>query len=288
MISSNGISLSTTSRRRSAATFASAPAGSSSETTGHKVTAGDVISVRFRRRRRYTRDSKYSSTAKASSSPGSLMLLFVAIASFFFANKVAPVYSLSTAKNQWVSNSLKYYNRITRGAEHVQESPTYLKSAMENYFALEKLRQNKPHHAETIYRRLIYDFSPSNKSGQEVCDFSNLAVPTLLLGLLLQREERYEDARTVFDGFSHVLDEAGPNHECCCAARVLQAHALFEMKQDNPVRAAELIIRAVRMDRNLRPVLQWKLFRNALVEYAAVNKARIIQQRQQSIGFAAP
>ncbi len=135
------------------------------------------------------------------------------------------------------------------------------------------------------------EFNPLNKHGElpEICDFSNLAVPTLLLGLLLQREERYEDARTVFDGFSHVLDEAGPDHECCCAARVLQAHALFEMKHDNPVRAAELIIRAVRMDRNLRPVLRWKLFRNALVEYAAVNKARLQQQRQQlRIGFAAP
>jgi len=288
MISS--ISLSTTSRRRPAATLSSAPAGRNSESTSHQLTAGDVISVRFRRRRRYTRDSKYSSRTR-SSSPRPLMLLFIAIASFFFANKVAPVYSLSTAKNQWISNSLKYYNRVTRGAEHVQESPTYLKSAMENYFALEKLRQNKPQHAESIYRRLMTEFNPLNKHGElaEICDFSNLAVPTLLLGLLLQREERYEDARAVFDGFSHVLDEAGPNHECCCAARVLQAHALFEMKQDNPVRAAELIIRAVRMDRNLRPVLQWKLFRNALVEYAATNKARLQQQRQQSrIGFAAP
>jgi len=227
------------------------------------------------------------STASCAS-PKPLMLLFVALASFFFANKVAPVHSLSAAKNQWISNSLKYYNRITRGAEHVQQSPTYLKSAMENYFALEKLRDNKPHHAESIYRRLMDEFNPVKNGHAEMCDFSNLAVPTLLLGLLLQREERFDDARTVFDGFSHVLDEAGPNHKCCCAARVLQAHALFEMKQDNPVRAAELIIRAVQMDRNLRPVLRWKLFRNAVVEYKAANRARLQQQRQQGMGFATP
>ncbi len=268
--------------------MASAPIGSSSKATSDQLTAGDVISVRFRRRRRYTRENKQS-IRPMPWSPRPLMLLFVAIAVFFFANKVAPVYSLSTAKNQWISNSLKYYNRITRGAEHVQESPTYLKSAMENYFALEKLRQNKPHHAETIYRRLMDEFNPLNKDGEraEVCDFSNLAVPTLLLGLLLQREERYDDARTVFDGFSHVLDEAGADHECCCAARVLQAHALFEMKQDNPIRSAELIMRAVRMDRNLRPVLKWKLFRDALVEYGAAYRARSRQQRQ-SIAFVTP
>ena len=266
------VSVSTTSRRRSVATAASAP-----NTKNDQLTACDVISVRFRRRCRSNRNSNYTSRKISNSScpsPRPLMLLFVAIASFFFANKVAPVHSLSAAKNLWISNSLQYYDRITRGAEHVQQSPTYLKSAMENYFALEKIRDNKPHHAESIYRRLMEEFNPAS------CDFSNLAVPTLLLGLLLQREERFDDARTVFEGFSHVLDEAGANHECCCAARVLQAHALFEMKQDNPVRAADLIIRAVRMDRNLRPVLRWKLFRNAVVEYKAAHRARLLQQQQ--------
>jgi len=208
------------------------------------------------------------------------MLLFIAIASFFFANKVAPVHSLSAAKNQWINNSLQYYNRITRGSEHVQQSPTYLKSAMENYFALEKVRDNKPHQAESIYRRLMDEFNLRNSnsihssSKVDECEFSALAVPTLLLGLLLQREERFDDARTVFEGFSHVLDEDGGDHKCSCAARVLQAHALFEMKQENPVKAAELILLAVRMDQNLQPVLRWKLFRDAMAEYRAVGLAR--------------
>lgn len=220
------------------------------------------------------------------------MLLFVALASFFFANKVAPVHSLSAAKNQWINNSLQYYNRVTRGAEHVKDSPTYLKSAMENYFALEKVREKKPHDAESIYRRLMDELNPRNinnvlgPSEVENCDFSNLAVPTLLLGLLLQREDRLDDARTVFEGFSHVLDEAGGDHKCCCAARVLQAHALFEMKEENLVKAAELILRAVRMDRNLRPVLRWNLFRDALIEYRSVRKAR--QQQPQAMMLAAP
>ena len=240
----------------------------------------DRNAIRSRRRQR----SLHLRSRTMPGSSTSLMMLFLFLACSLFSNTVTPVHSLSTAKNEWISKSLKYYNRVTRGAEHVQQSPTYLKSAMENYFALEKLRDNKPHHAELIYRRLMDDFNPVKNGHAEMCDFSNLAVPTLLLGLLLQREERYDDARTVFDGFSHVLDEAGPDHKCCCAARVLQAHALFEMKQDNPVRAAELIIRAVRMDHNLRPVLRWKLFRQAVVEYKAANRARF----QQGIGFATP
>jgi len=228
-------------------------------------------------------------TASSCASPKPLMLLFVALASFFFASKVAPVHSLSAAKTEWISNSLQYYNSITRGAEHVQQSPTYLKSAMENYFALEKVRENKPHHAESIYRRLMEEFDTRNAPSDirmEECEFSNLAVPTLLLGLLLQRENRIDDARTVFEGFSHVLDEAGGEHKCPCTARVLQAHALFEMKQENAVRAAELILRAVRMDHNLRPVLRWKLFRDAIVEYRAAREAR--QQQPRGMLLATP
>lgn len=217
------------------------------------------------------------------------MLLFVALASFFFAQKVAPVHSLSAAKTEWISNSLQYYNRITRGAEHVQQSPTYLRSAMENYFAHEKVKENNSNHAESIYRRLMDEFDPRNNPvgiRMEECEFSSLAVPTLLLGLLLQRENRFDDARTVFEGFSHILDEAGGNHKCSCTARVLQAHALFEMKQENRVRAAELIIRAVRMDHNLRPVLRWKHFRDAMIEYKASRQAR--QQHPQTMMLATP
>lgn len=282
------LSLSTSSRRR-VSTPAAASSGSRScaMSNNHQLTAGDIISVRFRRRSRATRS--YSAKGMSSSScasPNPLVLLFVAVASFFFAHKVAPVHSLSAARTEWISSSLQYYNRITRGSEHVQQSPTYLKSAMENYFALEKVRESKPHHAESIYRRLMEEFDPRNSPvglRMEECEYASLAVPTLLLGLLLQREDRFDDARTVFEGFSHVLDEKGGNLKCSCAARVLQAHALFEMKQENRVKAAELIIRAVRLDGNLRPVLRWKQFRDAMVEYKAS-----LQQQPQTMMFATP
>ena len=59
------------------------------------------------------------------------------------------------------------------------------------------------------------------------------------------------------------------------------------MKQENPVKAVELIIRAVRMDQNLSPVLRWKLFRDAMVEYRAVKVQQRRQQQQQQLAITA-
>jgi len=276
----------------------------STSTKEFPISACDFVSARIHRRNSRNRSLSSSSSSNSSYSRSPtrttqqeakpLVSLFVAIAVFFFAQKnIAPVLSMTAAKNEWINNSLQYYNKVTRGAEHVQQSPTYLKSAMENYFAREKIRENKPHHAELIYRRLIMDENQQNHHNtvaatttpeEEECPFSNLAVPTLLLGLLLQKEGRYTDARVVFEGFTHVLQEAegGVTHtKCSCCARVLQAHALFEMKQENPIKAAELIIRAVRMDRNLRPVLRWKLFREAIAEYQVVQRLRRFETKKQ-------
>jgi len=306
------------------------------------MNACDVVSVRIRRRRRAcnlqspnsdassslstatpslaskSRIAKTTALSSSSSSPRPLVLLFLSIAVFFFAMKIAPVHSLSAAKNEWMNNSLRYYRQITRkGApgssvdatavsssssssalqqqqqqeQQHQQSPTYLKSAMENYFAREKIKDNKPQHAESIYRKLLKDFSP--KVIEEECEFCHLAVPSLLLALLLQREGRIDDARVVFDGFNQVLEQSILQSSssrkvisCSCSARVLQANALFEMKQSNPIKAAELIIRAVRMDRTLRPVLRWKQFREALIDYSTVQRLQreeTKKQQQQAI-----
>jgi len=305
------------------------------------MNACDVVSVRIRRRRRAcnlqspnsdassslstatpslaskSRIAKTTALSSSSSSPRPLVLLFLSIAVFFFAMKIAPVHSLSAAKNEWMNNSLRYYRQITRkGApgssvdatavssssssalqqqqqqeQQHQQSPTYLKSAMENYFAREKIKDNKPQHAESIYRKLLKDFSP--KVIEEECEFCHLAVPSLLLALLLQREGRIDDARVVFDGFNQVLEQSILQSSssrkvisCSCSARVLQANALFEMKQSNPIKAAELIIRAVRMDRTLRPVLRWKQFREALIDYSTVKRLQreeTKKQQQQAI-----
>ena len=186
--------------------------------------------------------------------------------------------STTTTRNEaralWIESSLKYYDTITRGglkAQRTAADSKYLKLAMENYFAREKIKMGKPHHAETIYRRLMEEMVPASSHGVQEeeraeCDFSSLAVPTLLLALLLQREERFEDARTVFEGFVCIYNASGEEHHetCCCSARVFQAFALFEMKQENSQKAVRLMFRAIRIDKNLRPVLRWRKFQTAL------------------------
>ena len=52
-------------------------------------------------------------------------------------------------------------------------------------------------------------------------------------------------------------------HKCTCSAKVLQAFALFEMKNGHSAKSLEIIQRAVKMDESLRPVLAWKQFRDA-------------------------
>ena len=174
-----------------------------------------------------------------------------------------PLRPSNGARELWIQNSLSYYDTITRGStEYVRSNPYYLRIAMENYFAREKIKDGKAHHAETIYRRLVDELTPL---AEDECHLSSLAVPTLLLGLLLQREERYNDARSVFEAFSHVLSSTvGHSHDCCCSARVLQAHALFEMKHGEPRKAVKLAKSAIRMDKNLRPVLRWQQFQEAM------------------------
>ncbi|KAG7369493.1 hypothetical protein IV203_027239 [Nitzschia inconspicua] len=194
---------------------------------------------------------------------------------------------LSGTREEWIQNSLQYYRTITRGADKVlDDNPLYLQNAMESYFARQKIKEGKAHHAETIYRRLLQEMtlekshhhhhhSPADEENE--CCLSSIAVPTLLLGLLLQREGRTEDARTVFESFVYLLNrrrrskrrkltktEGHDCFSCCCCARVFQAFALFEMKQGNPQRAVKLIQQAIRMDRTLRPVLRWKLFQDAM------------------------
>jgi hypothetical protein len=198
-------------------------------------------------------------------------------------------------REEWIQNSLAYYKTITRGSTYqglfhepkkeYHEDPTYLRHAMENYFARQKIKDGKADQAESIYRKLLDEYTPLI-GDPEACQLSSVAVPTLLLGLLLQRERRWDDARTVFESFLFVLESTerqlhhgsnnGQNddghdgfhrkspHRCCCSARVLQAFALFEMKQNNPQRAVQLMHKAIRIDRTLRPVLRWKLFQDAM------------------------
>jgi hypothetical protein len=110
------------------------------------------------------------------------------------------------------------------------------------------------------------------------CSHSALAVSTLLLALLLQREHRVEDARAVFEDFATAESQFKDNN-CACCARAYQAYALFEMKQGDPIKSSDLIFTAIRINPSLRPVLRWKQFQDAVELRRRMRRTKRLQTR---------
>jgi hypothetical protein len=166
---------------------------------------------------------------------------------------------------------------------------TTLTFLLQSTTLLRKIKDGKAHHAELIYRRIIGELQ------QDVdCDNAKLAVTTLLLALLLQRVgTSAKQTRSVFLNFFRVAmlshdsknvfatsnnSENGAHYEqCACSAKVMQAYALFEMKQGNSLKSLQLVQKAIQLDPSLQPVLKWKQFRDA-ANTAAAAAATTVQQ----------
>jgi hypothetical protein len=178
-------------------------------------------------------------------------------------------------RQRWTSKSLEYYSKVMReerrrnegqikaevaGSETYQENFAAL--AKKHYFALRKIKDGKPQHAELIYRRIIDELRTDD------CDHAKLAITTLLLALHIQRTGDWKKTRSVFLNFFRIVtaDEArqGPEHKCACSAKVLCAYALFEMKRGNSFKSLDIVLKAVKLDPTLEPVLNWKQFRDAM------------------------
>jgi len=181
---------------------------------------------------------------------------------------------LQYRKRQWIERSTAYYSTVMRNesrrARGQIKTPT-LDSHKRNfimakklYFARNKVKIGDLHHAETIYRKLIAELMKEVDEGEE-CDHAQLAISTLLLALLLQRKQQVKETRAVFIRFFKIvsMDAGAEGMECACSAKVLQAYALFEMKQGHIKKSYELAEMAVKMDAELEPLLQWKQFRDA-------------------------
>ena len=185
---------------------------------------------------------------------------------------------LQRRKRDWIHQSLTFYATVSREAkrkEKGQHIPSQLQleqhksnfiTANKLYFARLKIKKNQLHHAEFIYRKLIDDLVQQEEE-QSSCDHAQLAISTLLLSLLLQRQGQIKETRSTFNRFFSLIttthEDGEELKECTCSAKVLQAYALFEMKQNNPKKAYDLAQMAVEMDNELKPVLQWKQFRDA-------------------------
>lgn len=188
---------------------------------------------------------------------------------------------------------------ITRSNNHQQQHDHDINTndnhysilAKKHYFALRKIKDGKPHHAEHIYRRIINELLHGEKENDDEhhhCDHSRLAVTTLLLALHLQRNNKCpKKVRSVFLHFFRTVTASSSHHhhsisgydnnnssdghndddnniECACSAKVLQAFALFEMKQGYGLKSLHLVQTAIKFDPSLRPILNWKQFRDAI------------------------
>lgn len=138
--------------------------------------------------------------------------------------------------------------------------PAFVELATKHYHARFLIKKGKWSSAEKLYRRIIAELQ-----SEEQCDNTKLAVSTLLLALHMQRTGDIKATRAVFLNFFRriTLEEEDEEEECTCSAKVLQAYALFEMKNGHSAKSLEIIRRAVRMDEGLSPVLAWKQFRDA-------------------------
>jgi hypothetical protein len=172
-------------------------------------------------------------------------------------------------RQDWIDRSLSYYSKVMReerrrslGQWRDFDSDDYVLLAKKHYFAIRKVKDGKFTQAETIYRKIIDEILQE----QEHCNHAKLAVTTLLLALLTKRMGDPKKTRSVFLRFFRIAvlqrdeDDQG---ECACSAKVLQAYALFEMQQGNPLKSVEIVQTALHFDKTLAPVLKWKQFRDA-------------------------
>ncbi|KAL3823863.1 hypothetical protein ACHAXA_004135 [Cyclostephanos tholiformis] len=152
----------------------------------------------------------------------------------------------------------------------LQLDKDFIGLATKHYYARVLIKMGKWDCAEKIYRRIIEELTDEAAiSGGKDCDHAKLAVSTLLLALHVQRTGDVRATRSVFLRFfrrvalSDIDYGSDRDHKCSCSAKVLQAFALFEMKNGLSNKSLEIIRRAVDMDEGLRPVLEWKQFRDA-------------------------
>ncbi|KAL7461995.1 hypothetical protein ACHAXS_002441 [Conticribra weissflogii] len=256
--------------------------GSDGLSRGKHFSAETKLVVRRRR-------LKYSSFLPWST----VILLITAASSVFYSVRAFSLNhrnrSLSQRRNDWIQRSVQYYSTVMRKNRDYQtktstlmdstnslpdpqllvesqpEDKQFVDLATKHYYARHLVKKGKFKSAETLYRKIIAELNSSTT--EDDCDHTKLAVSTLLLALHMQRTGDIKATRAVFLNFFRRVavakEEGDEDHKCTCSAKVLQAYALFEMKNGHSVKSFEIIKKAIQMDENLKPVLGWKQFRDA-------------------------
>ncbi|KAL7460975.1 hypothetical protein ACHAXS_001414 [Conticribra weissflogii] len=224
------------------------------------------MSTRFQSRRRNIKAEAYFIIAR--------WTIITTLFTFAFSSESHRAMAFSTdnhlhkSRTEWISRSIDYYAGVMKKPLNQKDSvvfdaapvDSFVKLAMKHYQARLLVKQGKLETAERLYRRIIEELRSDEEKD---CDHAALAVSTLLLALHTQRVSNVKaDTRRVFNDFFRAVD-LDENSSCACSARVLQAYALFEMKNGNEVFSLMLMKRAVDMDERLKPVLEWWQFREA-------------------------
>ena len=154
-------------------------------------------------------------------------------------------------------------------SDQLQLDKDFIGLMTKHYYARILIKMGKWDNAEKIYCRIIEDLTDEATKDRD-CDHTKLAVSTLLLALHMQQTGDVRATRSVFLRFFRRIavhdreeESDAEDHKCSCSAKVLQAFALFEMKNGLSKKWLVIIRRAVEMDEELRPVLEWKQFRDA-------------------------
>ena len=165
------------------------------------------------------------------------------------------------------SSDNAHFRRDLTGNRHEDDDDDeFLKVAGLHYFALTKIRNKDFKKAEALYRNFI-NGAMDQRESHGTCDHASLAVTTLLLALHTQRQykdNKYEatrKTRAVFLRFFRLVGEDDVK-SCSCSAKVLQAYALFEMKQGLTKKSLDIVRKAVELDESLSPILKWKMFQD--------------------------
>ena len=140
--------------------------------------------------------------------------------------QVLDAVSKAQQRQAWINRSISYYSKVMREErrrelgqinDDTYDPDHFQAMAKKHYFALRKIKDGKPHHAERIYRRIIDELL--EEEDQEECDHAKLAVTTLLLALLLQREgHAATQTRSVFLHFFRNVHDS--EEQCACSAKV--------------------------------------------------------------------
>jgi hypothetical protein len=154
-------------------------------------------------------------------------------------------------------------------SDQLQLDKDFIGLVTKHYYARILIKMGKWDNAEKIYCQIIEDLTDEAAKDRD-CDHTKLAVSTLLLALHMQQTGDVRATRSVFLRFFRRIavhdreeESDAEDHKCSCSAKVLQAFALFEMKNGLSKKWLVIIRRAVEMDEELRPLLEWKQFRDA-------------------------